>query len=173
MCSPNFTVATEIGYNGSMKTMKLHSIIIGKKAKEALQSVTKAEAVRGLGLKGDRYYYGRGTFNKAQLSQNVREISILPYETLEVCNRRLGTSLAFTDLRRNLVIEGFDIDVLDGHDFAIGTAVFRIVRTAPPCRYLSRLLGEDMMSGLKHIGGYRAVIVRSGTIKVGDEIVLL
>ncbi len=155
-----------------MKTMKLHAIIIGEKAKVPLHYVQSAEAVKGRGLKGDRYYYGQGTFNKPQLSQNVREISILPYETLEECNSRLDTALDFLDLRRNLVIEGFDISLLENRAFRIGTAHFHIVRIAPPCRYLSRLLGEDMMTGLKHIGGYRAVISQSGTIHVGDEILL-
>ena len=56
---------------------------------------------------------------------------------------------------------------------AIGTAKFKIIRTCPPCRYLSRLLGEDMMSGLKYIGGYRASIVESGVIGVGDEVQVL
>ena len=150
--------------------MSLHAIIIGKKAKENLQYVDSIQAVKGKGLEGDRYFYGQGTFNKPQLSQHVREISILPYETLSQCNARLDASLDFLDLRRNLVIENFDIEQLQGKVFTIGTAQFRIVRTCPPCRYLSRLLDVDMMRGLKYIGGYRAVIMKSGTITVADKI---
>ena len=150
--------------------MTLHAIIIGEKAKEPLHYVDNVHAVQGKGLEGDRYFYGQGTFNKPQLSQDVREISILPYETLSECNSRLESTLDFLDLRRNLIIKDFDVSLLEDKVFAIGTAKFRIVRTCPPCRYLSRLLDQDMMRGLKYIGGYRAVIVESGVISVGDEI---
>lgn len=150
--------------------MTLHAIIIGEKAKEPLHYVDSIHAVKSRGLEGDRYFYKQGTFNKPQLSQNVREISILPYETLEKCNTRLNTSLDFLDLRRNLIIKGFDPLLLENKVFTIGTAQFRIVRTCPPCRYLSRLLEVDIMSGLKYIGGYRAVIVQSGFLQIGDKL---
>jgi len=152
------------------KTMKLHAIIIGEKAREALHYVDSVQAVKGKGLEGDRYFFKQGTFNKPQLSQHVREISILPYETLSECNTRLDKNLDFIDLRRNLVIKDFDIEALHNKVFTIGTAQFRIVRTCPPCRYLSRLLDVDMMRGLKYIGGYRAVIMKSGRITVADTI---
>ena len=150
--------------------MTLHAIIIGEKAKEPLHYVNSVRAVQDKGLEGDRYFYGQGTFNKPQLSQDVREVSILPYETLLECNRRLDSMLDFLDLRRNLIIKNFDASLLEDKVFTIGTAKLRIVRTCPPCRYLSRLLGEDMMKGMKYIGGYRAVIVQSGVIAVGDEV---
>jgi MOSC domain-containing protein YiiM len=150
--------------------MTLHAIIIGEKAKEPLHYVKSVRAVKGKGLEGDRYFYRQGTFNKPQLSQDVREVSILPFEALAECNSRLGSDLDFLDLRRNLIIKNFDIALLEDKVFTIGTAKFRIVRTCPPCRYLSRLLDEDMMKGLKYIGGYRAVIVQGGVISVGDEV---
>ena len=151
--------------------MTLHAIIIGKKAKEPLHYLNTIRAVQGRGLEGDRYFYKQGTFNKPQLSQEVREISILPYEALEACNARLNTSLNFLDLRRNLIIKDFDASLLVDKVFTLGTTQFRIVRTCPPCRYLSRLLNEDMMTGLKYIGGHRAIIVQSGSITVGDKII--
>lgn len=151
--------------------MTLHAIIIGEKAKEPLQYVDTAHAVEGKGLEGDRYFYGQGTFNKPQLSQNVREISIISYETLTECNARLASELDFLDLRRNLVIRNFDAKAIDNKIFTIGTAQFCIVRTCPPCKYLSRLIDVDIMKGLKYIGGYRASIINSGTISVNDAII--
>lgn len=126
--------------------------------------------VSGRGIVGDRYYYGTGTFNKPQLSQSVRETSILPYESLAACNLRLQSNLTYLDLRRNLIIKNFDYEALKEKEFTIGTATFKIVRTCPPCRYLSRLLGEDMMKGLKHLGGYRTQIVQSGRITAGETL---
>jgi len=151
--------------------MTLHAIIIGNEAKKPLHYVDSIKAIRMKGLEDDRYFYGKGTFNKPQLSQNVREISIIAYETLEACNSRLETDLDFLDLRRNLVIRNLDIEALSDNIFTIGSAKFRIVRTCPPCRYLSRQLDVDIMLGLKYIGGVRATIVQSGTISVNDEII--
>ncbi|MFT7880567.1 MAG: MOSC domain-containing protein [Sulfurimonas sp.] len=153
-------------------TMTLHAIIIGEHAKAPLHYIDKVYAIKGKGLEGDRYFYGRGTFNRPQLDQSVREVSILPYESLEACNRRLESDLDFTDLRRNLVIRGFDAEEIGDRVFRIGSAEFRIVRSCPPCRYLSRLLDEDMMKGLKYIGGSRAIIVKSGMIQCGDQIII-
>jgi len=152
--------------------MTLHSIIIGEKAKVPLQYVRSVQAIEGRGLEGDRYFYKQGTFNKPQLSQDVREISIVPYETLAECNNRLGSEVNFLDLRRNLVIQDFNREILGNQTFTIGTAQFKIVRTCPPCRYLSRILDEDIMTGLKYIGGYRAKIIKSGLITVGDHIII-
>ena len=151
--------------------MILDAIIIGAKAKEPLRYVKSVHAIQGKGLEGDRYFYGEGTFNKPQLSQDVREVSILSYETLAECNKLLESDLDFLDLRRNLIIKHFDPSLLEDKVFTIGTAHFRIVRTCPPCRYLSRLLEKDIMNGLKYIGGYRAMIVQSGIITVGDELI--
>ena len=152
--------------------MTLHAIIIGKHAKAPLEYIDTVYAVEGKGLEGDRYFYKKGTLNKPQLDQSVREVSILPYESLAECNKRLGSDQDFRDLRRNLVIKGFDIEKIGDRVFKIGDARFRIVRTCPPCGYLSKLLGVDIMTGLKYIGGYRAVIVQSGMIQCGDEVIL-
>ena len=151
--------------------MKLHAIIIGPNAKDPLHYIESTNAIVGKGLEGDRYFYAKGTFNKPQLSQNVREISIIAYESLNECNKRLNDNLDFLDLRRNLVIKNFNIEVLNDKTFSIGTAKFRIIRTCPPCKYLSRQLDVDIIKGLKYIGGVRATIVQSGTISVNDEII--
>jgi hypothetical protein len=152
--------------------MRLDAIIIGEKAREPLHYVESVYAAEGKGLEGDRHFYGKGTFNKPQLDQSVREVSILPYESLVECNRRLDSDLDFVDLRRNLVIRDFNAEQIGDRPFKIGSAEFLIVRSCPPCRYLSKLLDRDIMKGLKYIGGYRAVIVKSGMIQCGDRIVI-
>jgi len=152
--------------------MILEHIIIGEVAKKPLSYVNKVEVIKSKGLKGDRYYYKVGTFNKPQLNQDVREVSIFAYESLEKINNILETKLEFKDLRRNLIIRNFDYEKLKNKEFKIGNAVFKIVRTAPPCKYLARLLDVDIMNGLKYIGGYRAVIIQSGIITVNDKILV-
>jgi len=147
--------------------MRLEAIIIGE-AKKPLQYVKEAQTVKGRGIVGDRYYQGTGSFNRPPLDQKVREITFIDYDTLEKVNQRLSSKLDFLDLRRNLVIKNFDITLIGEKNFTIGSSTFKIQRYAPPCRYLSRILDEDMMRGLKYLGGYRAKIITSGKIKLAD-----
>ncbi len=154
-------------------TGRVSALLVTPEAKKPLHRAESVEAEAGRGLVGDRYHAGRGSFNAPQFDRNVREVTLIAAEAIETCNIRLGTALAPADFRRNIVTEGIDLRGLKGRRFRVGDAVLRQVRTAPPCRYLSRLLGEDMMTGLKGIGGIRAVIEQSGTIRTGDRIELL
>ncbi len=147
----------------------LEKIIIGP-ARETLRYVDSVIAVPGRGLVGDRYYEGKGTFNHPKLSTTGRELSMIGYEALDECNSRLGTQLDFLDLRRNLVISNCDFEAIKEMVFWIGVVKLKINRSAPPCRYLSKLLGADMMEGLKYIGGFRVDILSGGELRVGDEI---
>jgi len=152
---------------------RVKTLVIGPEAKEPLTEVSAVAAEAGKGLVGDRYHSGRGSFNARQFDQGVREVSLIASEAIGICNARLGTQLSPADFRRNIVTEGIDLATLKGKRFRIGGAVLRAVRTAPPCRYLSRLLDADMMTGLKGIGGIRAVIEASGEIKRGDVLHVL
>jgi hypothetical protein len=152
---------------------RVTTLLIGSEAKQPLKSVPSVEAVAGKGLVGDRYYFGRGSFNAPQFDPHVREVTLIAAEAIVECNQRLGTTLAPDDFRRNIVTEGIDPTTLKGKRFRIGEVTLRWVRSAPQCRYLSRKLGEDMMAGLRGIGGIRAVIEAGGEIRVGDDIDVL
>lgn len=152
---------------------RITTLIIGPEAKAPLHGVPSVRAEAGRGLTGDRYHLGCGSFNAPQFDPNVREVTLVASEAIAECNQRLGTTLEAVDFRRNIVTEGIDLSVLKNRRFRIGNVVLRFVRTAPPCRYFSRLLGNDMMKGLKGIGGIRAVIEQGGEIRVGDAIDVL
>ena len=152
---------------------RVKTLVIGPEAKRPLREVRAVRAEAGLGLVGDRYYLGRGSFNAPQFDQSVREVTLIAAEATAACNARLGILLAPADFRRNIVTEGLDLAALKGKRFRVGEVVLRYVRSAPPCRYLSRLLGEDMLRGLKGVGGIRAVIERGGEIRAGDVIDVL
>lgn len=152
---------------------RVQALFIGSEAKAPLHEADTVTAEAGRGLVGDRYYFGTGSFNAPQFDQHVREVTLIAAEAIKECNRRLETSIAPADFRRNIVTEGIALAGLKGKRFRVGEVTMRFVRTAPPCRYLSRLLGEDMMTGLKGIGGIRAVIETDGKIKAGDTIDVL
>lgn len=138
-----------------------------------MQALCSADAVAGRGIIGDRYYNKRGSFNAPQFDPHVRDLTLLSLDAVTTCNQRLDTHLPPESFRRNLIIRDLDVMTLRGKRFRIGSAVLRGVRTAPPCRYLARLCGEDVMTGLKKIGGIRAVVEQDGRICVGDTVIPL
>jgi hypothetical protein len=162
-------------YDSDMETSagSVVSILIGPEAKKPLYAVQSVRTVRGRGLEGDRYFSGLGSFNAPQFDQNVRDVTLIAAEAIDECNRRLDGNLEPAAFRRNIVTVGVDFRQLKGKRFRIGGTVFRYARTAPPCRYLSRLLGEDMMTALKGIGGIRAVVETDGILRIGDSIDVL
>ncbi len=69
----------------------------------------------GLGLRGDRYSTGNGSFNKDK--PGSRQVTIMNSIFFE------GSGFEFKDSRRNLFVEGVELMWLIGRDFQIGTAV--------------------------------------------------
>lgn len=57
--------------------MYVHEIIIGPDAGKPMRSVETVFAEAGMGLRGDRYHAGCGTFNAPQFDPNVREVTLI------------------------------------------------------------------------------------------------
>lgn len=155
---------------------RLLHILIADDAGESLRSLREAKAVAGRGLEGDRYFYARGTFNRKETQPDGRQLSLISQQGIETCRLRLGLApededgLPVATFRRNLVVAGVDLPSLMRRRFAVGPVVLRGLRPAPPCGYLKRHTGLDMMTGLKGFGGLRAEILEGGVLKTGDEV---
>lgn len=160
---------------------RLEAIVIGPEAKAPLVEVEEARAVAGRGLEGDRYFEGRGSFDRLKrtvLSASGRHVTLIDHEAIATCNERLAATgdldedrrLEAVDLRRNLVTRGLDLPALVRRRFRVGDALLVGVRLCPPCKVLRRLTGTDVLTGLRGIGGLRADILESGTIRTGDPI---
>lgn len=151
-----------------MGTLEL--IVIGPAAREPLGCVGEVLAVPGRGLEGDRYFLKEGSFDRPPLATDGREVSLIEAESVEECNRRLGTSLTAADLRRNLVTRGVRLNDLQGKTFRVGGVRMHGVRLCHPCGGLVRRTGADVLAGLKGIGGLRAEVLDGGVLRVGDAV---
>lgn len=153
---------------------RVSSLWIAAEAKAPMQEVDAVRAVVGRGLEGDRYFFGKGSFDRAELPTSGRALTLIESESIEICRGKLGErALSDGELRRNIVTEHVALDPLVGATFQIGEAVLKGIRLAPPCRLLQRLTGLDVMRGLAKRGGLRAEILEGGKIRTGDEVVLL
>lgn len=143
------------------------SIHIAPSAKAATVAVESVKAIPRVGLEGDRYALGTGTFYKPEPSF---ELTLIEAEAIEAIRRDYKIELAAGEARRNIVTRGVALNHLVGREFLIGGVRFRGVRLCEPCEHLQTLTGKELIRSLRHRGGLRAQILTEGIIRAGDPI---
>jgi len=126
-----------------------------------ISSVQQVECVEGMGLRGDRYfnykpdYKGQVTFFSAEIVDEVRRHFKLP---------RLPASV----FRRNLIVEGVDLQFWKGRRFQLQGVEFEGSQECSPCHWMDRVIAEGAENFLKgkFRGGLRAKVTTSGTLHV-------
>jgi MOSC domain-containing protein YiiM len=93
------------------------NIFVAEVGSEPMQSVDRVEAVEG-GLRGDRYYEGRGHYTPF----DVCEVTLIASEDIATINDEFDPSLSAGEHRRNIVTEGTDLHDLLDHRFRVGGA---------------------------------------------------
>jgi MOSC domain-containing protein YiiM len=134
------------------------------------RSVTSVSAVPGVGLEGDRYARGRGTWGRRGTRGPGRDLTLIEAEEVERLALDFGIELAPGESRRNVTTRGIRLNELVARRFRIGAVVCEGVRLCEPCTYLEDVTGKPLREPLLHRAGLRADIVTSGTIAVGDLI---
>ena len=120
----------------------------------------------GHGVEGDRFfdykqnYAGQITFFSWDIYQAVREKFGVP-------------ALSAGAFRRNVVIEGVDINGLIGRSFSLGGVEFEGTVESKPCYWMNQAVGPGVEEWLRGNGGLRAKILSDGPLAVGTtELVL-
>jgi MOSC domain-containing protein YiiM len=148
---------------------RVEHIHISGAAGGPMQSLLEVEAVRGVGLLGDRYAGGGGTWDDPEPG---RDLTLVEAESLKLLAELHGIQLEPGETRRNLTTRGIALnDLVDKH-FWIGEVLARGIRLCEPCQYLTDLIGKPILRPLVRRGGLRAQLVTSGRIKVGDRVQL-
>jgi MOSC domain-containing protein YiiM len=135
------------------------------------RSIGSVRAVPGVGLEGDRYARGRGTWGRRGIRGPGRDLTLIEAEEVERLALDFGIELAPGESRRNVTTRGVRLNELVGRRFRIGEVVCEGVRLCEPCTYLEDVTGKPLREPLLHRAGLRADIVTSGTIAAGDPIV--
>lgn len=140
------------------------SIHIADAAGTPARTLTAARLLAGYGIEGDRHVISAGTFPSGLPG------SALTLIEQTVCEE-LG--LAAGEHRRNLVVDGIELNELVGHEFMLGRVRCRGMRLCEPCTVIQRYAGRPILRRLVHRGGLRADILADGEIHVGDRIVAI
>jgi MOSC domain-containing protein YiiM len=151
-----------------MKLGEVLSIQIAPDNSTTPRGVEQVKAVAGMGLEGDRYYNGTGTYSYEH--DEAHEATLIEAEAIEALAREHKIEFSSAESRRNITTRGVALNHLVGREFRIGQALLRGIRLCEPCTHLEQVSGKPVRKGLIHRGGLRAQIVTSGLIRVGDAI---
>ena len=146
----------------------VEAIHVGREAAGPLEPIREIRAIPGRGLEGDRYFFGTGTYSRHP--GGGREVTLIEAEAIEAIAREANIALPPGASRRNIVTRGVPLNHLVGERFQIGEVLLEATRLCEPCAHLEALTRKGVLRELVHRGGLRTVIVKEGTIRVGDPI---
>lgn len=125
--------------------------------------VETVEVKAGLGLVGDRFY-GKG----AQFDGHV---TFFAWEIFQVVSTEGGVqNQSPAVLRRNVVVEGVNLNQLIGQEFAIDGVRFYGAKHCAPCRWMDIGLAPGALKLLRGRGGLRAQVLSDGVLRRGDAV---
>ena len=128
-------------------------------------------ALPGIGLDGDRYALGGGTW--ASYPVQEKQVTLIDAGEVAAVAGEVGVPLTPGLTRRNLVTEGIALPSLVGRYFAVGDVLFFGTKRCPPCTHLERLTGWKLVKALAARGGVNAAVFGGGTVREGDAVRLV
>jgi hypothetical protein len=121
--------------------------------------VPEVECIAGRGILGDRFF---------DFKENYKgQITFFSQEVFEAMCKELkleGKSPALS--RRNVIVEGADLNSLLGKQFRIQGVRFRGTAECKPCYWMDWAFAPGMERFLQDKGGLRAEILTSGKLRV-------
>jgi len=132
---------------------------------------SSADAVAGVGLAGDRYALGGGTW--ASYPQQEKQVTLIDADEVAAVAAEVGVPLAPGLTRRNLVTRGIALPSLVGRYFTVGEVLLFGTKRCPPCTHLERLTGWKLVKALAARGGVNAAVFVGGTVGEGDVVRLV
>lgn len=128
--------------------------------------VAEVKCRAGWGLEGDRFYGYRPDY-KGQVTLFAWETLIEAREKFEV------PALEATAFRRNVVVQGVDLNALVGRRFTLGGVEFEGTGEAKPCYWMNQAIAPGAEEWLRGRGGLRTKVLTDGLLAVGPVEILV
>jgi MOSC domain-containing protein YiiM len=126
----------------------------------AATDVTTANCRAGWGLKGDRFYGYRPGYKG--------QVTFFAWETYEAARRKFRVpALQPHAFRRNVLVEGIDLNALIGRRFSLGGIEFEGTGEARPCHWMNSAVAPGAEDWLMGQGGLRTKVLTDGALSVG------
>lgn len=125
----------------------------------SMVETNRAETLVGFGLRDEPWHHAR------------RGVTLLSVESWRDACHELGTDLAWTTRRANVLVEGIDLASLIGGTIAIGDGRYLVHGETKPCGLMDQQhagLRAALVPAMR--GGVHAEVITAGTIRVGDRL---
>ena len=121
-------------------------------------AVVKCRA--GWGLEGDRFYGYRPDYKG--------QVTFFAWETLIAAREKFGVpALGPEVFRRNVLVEGLDLNALIGARFSLAGVGFEGIEESRPCHWMNQVVAPGAEDWLRGRGGLRAKVLSDGELYVG------
>lgn len=148
----------------------VEEIYITDRGSAPMRRVPEVTAIEGGGLEGDRYHLGTGYWT----GYDQCPVTMIAAEDIKEIASTTSISITNGEHRRNIITSGISLLDLAGKRFQIGEAILEYQQPRPPCRYIQSITEPGMTKALgRNRGGICVRVVGSGTIKEGDEVIVL
>ena len=152
------------------------SLHVSEASMRPMRSVDAVTLVPGVGVEGDRYATGRGTY--VAFREPGRQLTLISGDGAASAVAGLPRRVSVPDLRRNVVVTGMTAAELAS---AIGAVVrvgdeceVFVHRLCVPCLYNERLnRAPGLMEAVWEAGGVNCEILRGGVVRVGDGVAVV
>ena len=126
----------------------------------ATHDVASVRCRAGWGLEGDRFYGYRPDYKG--------QVTFFAWEALLAAREQFGLpALSPGVFRRNVIVEGIDLNALGGVRFTLGGVEFAGVGEARPCHWMNHAIAPGAEDWLRGRGGLRAKILTDGELRPG------
>lgn len=135
----------------------------GKTESAPVKILNQVEAIAGKGLVGDRYASKNGK----------RQITLIQWEHLSAIASLLHReSISPELLRRNIAVSGINLLALKNKQFTLGTALLEYTGLCEPCSKMEDTFGPGGYNAVRGHGGITCRILESGSISLGDKLIV-
>ena len=143
----------------------VYEIGITEKNNKAIEKKQSIEVIASKGIVGDRYFH--------DFNGDREQITLIESENIDYYNKTFNTDFDYLDFRRNLVTKNLRLNDLVGKTIIVGEIILKVNDLCRPCKNLQNRLGKNnIIKEFLKRGGLRCEILSSGTINVGDKIIL-
>jgi len=150
-------------YIPSIQPGRVEWIGLRPQRRQPVISVESAEAVRDLGLAGDRRCEGT--------PGSARQVTLINAEHIALIAALLKRDeIDPALLRRNIVVSGINLQALRYQQIQIGEALLELTAQCHPCSRMEKALGTGGTAAMFMHGGLCARIIQSGRVCCGDEV---
>lgn len=124
-----------------------------------MEAREEVRCVAGRGIEGDRFFDFKDDY-KGQVTFFSNEV----YE--DVCGTLSVSDKPASAFRRNIIVEGADLNALIGAEFEVQGVRFLGTQESAPCHWMNNAFAPGAEDALKGRGGLRAKILTDGVLRV-------